>query len=66
MDTSISTFAGWISYISQIFLLHPGDLILTGSPAGIGALTKKWLRPGDRIEITVPEVGTLSNSIELE
>ena len=66
MDDLIFTFAELISYISQIFLLHPGDLILTGSPAGIGALTKKWLRPGDSVEITVPEVGTLSNSIEPE
>jgi 2-keto-4-pentenoate hydratase/2-oxohepta-3-ene-1,7-dioic acid hydratase in catechol pathway len=63
MDDLIFTFSQLIAYISKIFHLMPGDVILTGSPAGIGALSGNWLRPGDVVEITVPAIGTLSNLV---
>lgn len=52
-----------IAFLSTIMTLEPGDIIATGSPSGIGALQKprQWLRDGDRVDITVPGVGTLSN-----
>jgi 2-keto-4-pentenoate hydratase/2-oxohepta-3-ene-1,7-dioic acid hydratase in catechol pathway len=56
-------FGDLIAYISQIYALQPGDTILTGSPAGIGALQQNWLRAGDRVEIEIPAVGTLSNPV---
>jgi 2-keto-4-pentenoate hydratase/2-oxohepta-3-ene-1,7-dioic acid hydratase in catechol pathway len=56
-------FGELIAYISQIYALQPGDVILTGSPAGIGALHGNWLRAGDRVEIEISAVGTLDNPV---
>jgi len=47
-----------IAFISSIMTLQPGDLILTGTPAGIGPLVK-----GDTVEVTVEGVGSLSNPV---
>lgn len=48
-----------ISFLSGIMTLLPGDLILTGTPKGVGAM-----KAGDLIEITIPGIGTLANSVE--
>lgn len=48
-----------VSYISQIMTLHPGDLIMTGTPSGVGKL-----EPGDIIEIEIENIGTLKNYVE--
>jgi 2-keto-4-pentenoate hydratase/2-oxohepta-3-ene-1,7-dioic acid hydratase in catechol pathway len=45
-----------VAHISQCMTLYPGDVILTGTPAGVGAL-----QPGDWVEITIPGIGTLKN-----
>ena len=45
-----------ISYVSQAFTLLPGDVILTGTPAGVGIVS-----PGDRIEAEIEGIGTLVN-----
>jgi len=50
-----------IEYISSIITLEPGDLIFTGTPAGVGAAEGKFLKPGDLITTTLEGVGTLSN-----
>jgi len=50
-----------LAYITSIFTLEPGDIILTGTPAGVGPLN-----PGDRVEITIPGLGTLANTFQLE
>lgn len=47
-----------IAYVSGIMTLEPGDVIATGTPAGVGPL-----RPGDRVEVEVPGVGVLSNPV---
>ncbi|HEY3934088.1 MAG TPA: fumarylacetoacetate hydrolase family protein [Gemmatimonadales bacterium] len=47
-----------VSYISHIMTLEPGDLILTGTPEGVGKLA-----PGDVVEVEVPGVGILSNPV---
>ena len=47
-----------IAYISSIMTLEPGDLILTGTPAGVGPI-----RAGDRIEIKIDGIGKLENSV---
>ena len=47
-----------IHFISQVMTLEPGDLIATGTPAGVGPL-----QPGDSVEITVEGVGTLKNPV---
>jgi len=48
-----------VSYISGIMTLEPGDLIATGTPAGVGPL-----RPGDVVEVEIPGVGILSNPVQ--
>lgn len=47
-----------LSYISGIMTLEPGDLIPTGTPAGVGPLA-----PGDVVEVEIPGVGVLSNPV---
>jgi len=47
-----------IRFISNVMTLNPGDIITTGTPAGVGALT-----PGDRVDIQIEGIGTLSNTV---
>jgi 5-oxopent-3-ene-1,2,5-tricarboxylate decarboxylase/2-hydroxyhepta-2,4-diene-1,7-dioate isomerase len=47
-----------ISYLSHHFALHPGDVIATGTPPGVGLL-----KAGDLVEVRVAEIGTLSNPV---
>ena len=47
-----------ISYVSSIMTLEPGDLISTGTPAGIAPM-----KPGDKIEVRIEKVGTLQNKV---
>jgi 2-keto-4-pentenoate hydratase/2-oxohepta-3-ene-1,7-dioic acid hydratase in catechol pathway len=47
-----------ISYISQVMTLLPGDVILTGTPSGVGRIA-----PGQRVDCTVEGLGTLSNPV---
>jgi 5-carboxymethyl-2-hydroxymuconate isomerase len=67
-DTTASMmfdFGGLIEYISSFTTLKPGDMILTGTPTGAGARfdPPRWLKPGDVVEIEVPEIGTLRNTV---
>ncbi len=58
-----------ISFISKHFTLYPGDLILTGTPEGVGAFRKPsvWLKDGDKVEVEIEGIGRLSNTCkELE
>jgi len=50
-----------IAYISSIMTLEPGDIIFTGTPAGVGSADGKFLQPGDVITTTVGGVGKLTN-----
>ncbi len=52
-----------VSYCSQMFTLHPGDLIMTGTPAGVGAGRKpaRYLKAGDTVTVTIEGIGELSN-----
>ena len=54
-----------IAYISTFVTLLPGDVIVTGTPAGVGFSRQPpvWLRPGDRFEVEVTNVGVLSNPV---
>ncbi len=54
-----------ISYITQTSTLEPGDLILTGTPAGVGVFRDPplLLQPGDTITIEIDGVGTLTNPV---
>lgn len=54
-----------LAYASAFTPLAPGDLIALGTPAGVGMARTPplWLKPGDRLEIEVPGIGTLANHI---
>jgi 2-keto-4-pentenoate hydratase/2-oxohepta-3-ene-1,7-dioic acid hydratase in catechol pathway len=54
-----------IAHISQAITLEPGDLIATGTPAGVGAFRdpQVWLRPGDEVTIEIEGVGALTNPV---
>ena len=54
-----------IAYISTFTSLQPGDVIVTGTPGGVGAkrVPPVWMKPGDTVEIEVGKVGVLVNTI---
>ena len=57
-----------IEYLSTFITLEPGDVIYTGTPTGAGARLEppQWLEPGDVVEVSVEQIGTLENSIQDE
>jgi 2-keto-4-pentenoate hydratase/2-oxohepta-3-ene-1,7-dioic acid hydratase in catechol pathway len=57
-----------VSYISHNKTLRPGDVIMTGTPEGVGVARdpKVFLKPGDRIEVEIEGVGTLANPVRAE
>jgi len=57
-----------ISYISELTTLEPGDLILTGSPKGIGGLPARWvpMQPGDTVAVEIEGLGALVNPVIAE
>jgi 2-keto-4-pentenoate hydratase/2-oxohepta-3-ene-1,7-dioic acid hydratase in catechol pathway len=58
-------FAWLINYISTFATLRPGDIIWTGTPTGAGGhqTPPNWLKPGDVVEVEVPQIGVLRNSV---
>jgi 2-keto-4-pentenoate hydratase/2-oxohepta-3-ene-1,7-dioic acid hydratase in catechol pathway len=57
-----------IAYISTFMTLHPGDIIVTGTPTGAGARfdPPRYLVPGDVVEVEVSGIGTLRNTVQDE
>jgi 2-keto-4-pentenoate hydratase/2-oxohepta-3-ene-1,7-dioic acid hydratase in catechol pathway len=54
-----------IAFVSQAITLEPGDLIITGTPAGVGAFRDPpiWLTPGDEITIEIDGIGSITNPV---
>jgi acylpyruvate hydrolase len=54
-----------VEVISGVLTLEPGDLIVTGTPAGVGAARTppRWMVPGEVVEVTIDCIGTLRNPI---
>ena len=50
-----------VEYLSGILTLHPGDLIFTGTPSGVGMADGRFLAPGDLLESHIEGIGTLRN-----
>jgi 2-keto-4-pentenoate hydratase/2-oxohepta-3-ene-1,7-dioic acid hydratase in catechol pathway len=69
-NTALMIFpvARLIEYISSLITLEPGDIIATGTPAGVGFAMKPqvWLNPGDVMEIEVEGLGVLRNRLVTE
>ena len=57
-----------IAYLSQFTPLSPGDVIVTGTPGGVGAKRQPpvWLQDGDLVEVDIPQVGLLANPVRAE
>lgn len=57
-----------IRYLSTFYRLKPGDIIATGTPLGAGARfdPPKYLRPGDVVDVEVPGIGVLTNTVAAE
>jgi 2-keto-4-pentenoate hydratase/2-oxohepta-3-ene-1,7-dioic acid hydratase in catechol pathway len=57
-----------VAYVSRAITLEPGDLIATGTPAGVGAFREPpiWLQPGDEVTIEIEGIGALTNPVRAE
>ena len=57
-----------VTLLSEAMTLAPGDVIVTGTPAGVGALRKPpiWLKPGDACTIEIERIGSLTNPVAQE
>ena len=60
-EEMLFTFAEIISYISQQVTLRPGDLVFSGSTGVTVAL-----KPGDKVDVEIPNIGVLKNTVEAE
>jgi 2-keto-4-pentenoate hydratase/2-oxohepta-3-ene-1,7-dioic acid hydratase in catechol pathway len=59
----IFTLAEQIEHLSSRITLQPGDVILTGTPAGVGAARPEFLKAGDVVKLWIEDIGTLSNKM---
>ena len=57
-----------ISHVSRTATLEPGDLILTGTPAGVGAFRQpqRFLQPGDEVTVEIEGIGSITNPVVAE
>jgi 2-keto-4-pentenoate hydratase/2-oxohepta-3-ene-1,7-dioic acid hydratase in catechol pathway len=60
-DDLVHSIPELIEYLSMLMTLEPGDLVATGTPAGVGSSRdpKVWLTPGDEVEVRSPQLGVL-------
>lgn len=59
----IWSVAEQITYLSSILTLHPGDVIATGTPNGVGMGTGTYLKSGDTVIATIERIGSLKNPV---
>jgi 2-keto-4-pentenoate hydratase/2-oxohepta-3-ene-1,7-dioic acid hydratase in catechol pathway len=59
----VHPLARCIAHVTRYMRLDPGDVILTGSPAGVGFFKGVFLKPGDIVELTADRIGTLRNPV---
>lgn len=54
-----------VAELSSIMTLEPGDIVATGTPAGVGTsrTPKRWLRPGERVKVEIEKIGALENPV---
>ncbi len=55
-----------IAYLTTVMTLEPGDLIATGTPAGVGIATGSFLKPGDRVRVEIEHLGAIDNQVRAE
>jgi 2-keto-4-pentenoate hydratase/2-oxohepta-3-ene-1,7-dioic acid hydratase in catechol pathway len=54
-----------VAYLSKLMTLEPGDIVSTGTPAGVGSLRdpRVWLKPGDEVVVSSPQLGELRTTL---
>jgi 2-keto-4-pentenoate hydratase/2-oxohepta-3-ene-1,7-dioic acid hydratase in catechol pathway len=54
-----------VAYLSQLMTLEPGDIVSTGTPAGVGSVRQPrvWLKPGDEMVVESPQLGRLETRV---
>jgi 2-keto-4-pentenoate hydratase/2-oxohepta-3-ene-1,7-dioic acid hydratase in catechol pathway len=57
----IFSIAEQIAHLSSRITLNPGDVVLTGTPSGVGAARKEFLKAGDEVKLWIEHIGTLTN-----
>ena len=64
----IRPFSELIAYVSTFMTLKPGDIMITGTPVKLASRSDppRWLKPGDVVEIEVPQIGVLRNTVVAE
>jgi 2-keto-4-pentenoate hydratase/2-oxohepta-3-ene-1,7-dioic acid hydratase in catechol pathway len=57
-----------VEHLSKVMTLEPGDLILSGTPGGVGVGSKppRWLRTGDRVKVEIDGIGAIENIVQTE
>jgi 2-keto-4-pentenoate hydratase/2-oxohepta-3-ene-1,7-dioic acid hydratase in catechol pathway len=65
-DNMMFPVAEMLVYITQGITLEPGDIIITGTPSGVGAgrTPPVWMKPGDVCEVEIEKIGVLRNPIK--
>ncbi|SDS29622.1 fumarylacetoacetate hydrolase family protein [Microlunatus soli] len=59
----IFTVAELVAHASRLCTLLPGDILLTGTPSGVGLASGRLLRPGDRMTVAISGIGELTNQV---
>lgn len=59
----IFSVAELVSFASRLMTLEPGDVLMTGTPAGVGATTGEFLSPGDEMTVQIDGLGSLTNRV---
>ena len=62
-DRMTHTVAEMVSFVTHVLTLKPGDIISTGSPAGVGAARNVFMKPGDTAVCRIERIGTLTNPV---
>jgi len=64
----IFSVASLVSFLSRHFTLFPGDVILTGTPSGVGVFREPsiYLKDGDQVSVTIENIGTLVNHCQVK
>ena len=68
IDDLVFPVSKLIAILSECMTLEPGDVIVTGTPSGVGSARNPpvWMKAGDTVEVHVPGVGTLANVVHDE
>jgi len=62
----IYSIADQIVYLSTVMTLEPGDVVATGTPAGVGIASNRFLRPGDVVRVEIEHLGYIENRVRPE